>query len=409
MLHYRQKKECRICGNRRLIPVLDLGAQPPANGFLKKNELRKKEPLFPLAVQFCSRCSLLSLRHVVNPRLLFAGYRYETGASAPLVMHFAEEAHMIARKFIRSKSDLVVEFGSNDGGLLAALKGKCRVLGVDPARNLAAFAQKRGVPTVQAFFSEKTAKRIRKKYGDARVILANNVFAHIDNLHDCMRGVAALLRNDGVFISESHWVGNLIGDGGFDQIYHEHLSYYSLHALLHLAETHKLTVTNAELVPIHGESIRIYMQREGKPSARIERLLLRERKLGLTRLKTFQKFENKVEKNRVRIRELLRELKRNKKTIAGYGAPAKGNTLLNYFNISPALLDYITDTTPTKRGLFTPGTHIPVVSPAVLKTDPPDYLLLLAWNYADAIFEKEKTLRTQGVKFIIPVPEARIV
>ena len=221
-----QKKQCRICGNTRLVLVLDLGRQPPANGFLTKRALKRPEARFPLAVQFCPKCSLLSLCQVIDPRTLFKNYRYLTGASVPLVAHFEEEAETIAQRCIRHKDDLVVEFGSNDGVLLAALKGHCRVLGVDPATNLSTLAKKRGVPTIPAFWDEETARRIRKKYGLAKVIVANNVFAHIDDLHDCMRGVSLLLRDDGVFISESHWVGNLIGEGGFDQIYHEHLSYY---------------------------------------------------------------------------------------------------------------------------------------------------------------------------------------
>lgn len=400
---------CRVCGNRRLAPVLDLGRQPPANNFLSRSDVKKPEPRFPLAVQFCKRCSLLSLRHVVNPRLLFSGYRYQTGASAPLVAHFEEEARMISKQFIRSRKDLVVEFGSNDGVLLAALRSRCRVLGVDPARNLAALARKRGVPTVAIFFTERAAARIKKEHGGARVILANNVFAHIDDLHDVMRGVGALLAPDGVFISESHWVGNLVSEGGFDQIYHEHLSYYSLHTLSHLAAVHGLVVTHAELFPIHGASMRVYLRKKGVASASVRRLLAREKKSGLTNAAVFQKFARKAKETRVRLRELIRELNHKGKTVAGYGAPAKGNTLLNYCTIGSNDVLYITDTTPSKQGMFTPGTHIPVVAPETLKKNLPDYLLLLAWNYADAILKKEKTLRAKGVKFIIPIPRVEVV
>lgn len=405
----QRKTECRICGNKRLTPILDLGIQPPANRFLKRNELSKHEPRFPLAVQFCLRCSLLSLRHVVDARLLFKGYRYHTGASAPLVAHFEEEARMIARRFIRNEKDLVVEFGSNDGALLAALRGQCRVLGVDPAENLAELARKRGVPTLPRFFGEKTAKHILKKYGSATVIIANNVFAHIDDIHDCMRGVTTLLAPDGVFLSESHWVGNLIGEGGFDQIYHEHLSYYSLHALVRLAQTHGLAVTRVELFPIHGASIRVYMQRKGRPDLSVRRFLRREKKIELTTAGVFKKFARSAKVTRLRLRALIRRLAREGKTIAGYGAPAKGNTLLNYCGLGAREISFITDTTPSKQGLFAPGTHIPVVSPEILKKNPPDYLLLLAWNYAGAIVKKERALRSKGVKFIIPVPRAQII
>ncbi len=404
-----QKTQCRICGNKHLIPVLNLGSLPLANSFVTKRALKRHEARFPLAVQLCSECSLLSLRHVIDPRILFKNYRYLTGASIPLVAHFEEEAKMIARRYIRDKDDLVVEFGSNDGALLSALKGRCRVLGVDPAKNLSALATRRGVPTVTAFWGEETARRIQKKYGQAKVIVANNVFAHIDDLHDCMRAVSLLLRDDGVFISESHWVGNLIGEGGFDQIYHEHLSYYSLHALARLARAHGLIIGDAALVPIHGESLRVSMKKHGTPRVSVQRLLLREQKIGLTRPKVFREFATKVEKNRRDLQCLLKELKNKEKTIAGYGAPAKGNTLLNYFKIGPDTLDFITDTTLTKQGLYTPGTQIPILSPNALRRNPPDYLLLLAWNYVDAILKKEKSLRAKGVKFIIPVPEVRVV
>lgn len=404
-----QKEQCRICGNKRLIPVLNLGSLPLANSFVTKRALKLPEARFPLAVQFCPRCSLLSLCSVINSRILFGNYRYLTGASVPLVAHFEEEAGMIASKFIRNKDDLVVEFGSNDGALLSALKGRCRVLGVEPAKNLSLLATQRGVPTTIAFWSKETARRIRKRYGQAKVIVANNVFAHIDDLHDCMRGIALLLRDDGVFISESHWVGNLIGEGGFDQIYHEHLSYYSLHALRTLAQAHALVITNVELVPIHGASLRVYMQKQGKPSRAVIRLLAREKKLGLTTQSVFREFATKVEKNRRDLERLLKELKDKKETIAGYGAPAKGNTLLNYFKIGPDILDFVTDTTVMKQGLYTPGTQIPILSPDALTDNPPDYLLLLAWNYADAILKKEKALRAKGVRFIIPVPKVKIL
>ncbi len=410
MAYSSQKKQCRICGHKRLIPVLNLGSLPLANRFVAKRALKRSEARFPLAIQFCQRCSLLSLCTVVDQRILFKHYQYLTGASAPLVAHFEEEAEMIAKRFIRDTKDLVVEFGSNDGALLSALTGRCRVLGVDPALKMAEIAESRGVPTLTGFFNKSTAEKVLKKYGAAKVIIANNVFAHIDDLHDCMRGILLLLRDDdGVFISESHWVGNLIGEGGFDQIYHEHLSYYSLHALTRLADAHGLIVSNVELVPIHGASLRIYMQKKGTQSASVRSLLSREEKLGLTHLVTFQRFAKRALKNRTVLRGLLQDIRRKKKIIAGYGAPAKGNTLLNYCKIGKRDLAFVTDTTPSKQGLFTPGTHIPVVSPEVLKNNPPDYLLLLAWNYADAILKKEKSLRAKGVKFIIPVPKVRVV
>ena len=409
MKPYVIKSECRICKGRKLIPVLDLGRTPPANNFLSVGELAKPEPRFPLAIQFCSSCTLVSLRHVVDPIILFKNYRYLTSASAPLVAHFKTLADTIKDTALSGTDDLVVEFGSNDGVLLGALKGFCRVLGVDPAKSVRALAKARGVNTVTDFFGERSATSIRKTYGEAKVIVANNVFAHIDDLDDVMCGVNVLLRSDGVFISESHWVGNLIGKGGFDQIYHEHLSYYSLHALVHLALRFNLTIIDAKLVPIHGESLRITMAKTGTPSSAVRTLLAKEKKLGITQVSAFRTFGKQVIQNRKELISLLQHLIKEGKTVMGYGAPAKGNTLLNYFHISPRELLCITDTTPLKQGLFTPGAHIPVVSPNILKQSPPDYLLLLSWNYATEILKKERALRKQGVKFILPVPQVRVV
>ena len=381
----------------------------PANSFLTRGQTKKPERKFPLAIQFCPNCSLLSLAHVVNPNLLFANYYYLTSASAPLVEHFKDEAKLIASRYIKSKHDLVIEFGSNDGGLLLALKNKCRVLGVDPAKNVATIAKKNGVETKVAFFTEKTAKDIWMHYGKAKVVLANNVFAHIDDIHDVMRGVTKLLEPKGVFISESHWVGNLIGDGGFDQIYHEHLCYYSLHALSALAKQFGLVVTDAELVPIHGQSLRVFMSKTGTPNTRVKKILTREKKLGLHKIKTYRQFAKNTRQNKKVVQKLLSKLRKADKHIVGYGAPAKSNTLLNYFGIGPKILSYITDTTPNKQEHFTPGSHIPVVHPDTLKKNPPDYILLLSWNYANFILKKEKPLRKAGVKFIIPVPKVRVV
>lgn len=405
---YKTKKTCRICGSKKLVPILDLGAMPPANAFLKKSTFRH-ERSFPLRLIFCPRCTLVQLREVVNPATLFGKYAYLSSASSPLVEHFADYAKQTQRRLRLQKKDLVADIGSNDGVLLSNFKSTCRILGVDPAANVAAAARRAGVPTVTGFFTPPLAKRLRKKHGAAKAVFANNVFAHIDNIHEVLDGIKVLLAEDGVFISESHWVGNLLGKGGFDQIYHEHLCYFSLHALVYLARTHGLRVIDVELVPMHGESMRVYMAAHGLPSARVKRLLAREKARGLTRVSTFRVFKNKIERKRAELRQLLRSLRRQGKLIVGYGAPAKGNTLLNYYGLGTETLDYLTDTTPLKQRLYSPGMHIPIVSPDRLKTDTPDYILLLAWNFKDAILEKEKALRRQGVKFIVTVPRVEVV
>jgi len=403
------KNTCRICGGKKFKEILNLDKSPLANAFLKKEELTKPEPRFPLAVYFCANCAYVGLRHVVEPNLLFKNYHYLTSASFPLSTHFKELAEEVAKRYINSKKNLVVEIGSNDGTLLANLKNRCRVLGIDPANNVTEMASKLGVETLTDFFTEKSALNILKKYGQAKVILANNVIAHIDDLHDVFAGIKKLLAQNGVFIFEAHWVGNLITDGGFDQVYHEHLSYFSLFALEHIIKEFGLTIVDATLVPIHGESLRIYVGKIGAPSKRVQTLRAKERKMGLHKYSTFESFGKKVEEGRKKLNTLLLSLKKQKNKIAGYGASAKGNTLLNYIGIGAKTLDYITDTTPLKQGLFTPGTRIPILAPEILLTNPPNYILLLSWNYEKEILKKEKKLRDKGIKFIIPVPKVKVV
>ncbi|KKU82118.1 MAG: SAM-dependent methyltransferase [Parcubacteria group bacterium GW2011_GWA1_47_8] len=409
MENCHKKLNCSICGSADLPEVLDLGVMPLANAFLDKESLDTEEPQFPLVVNFCPNCFLVQLGHVVDGELLFKNYHYTTSASAPLVQHFNKLADEIAGDYVKSPDDLVVEIGSNDGSLLSRIKDRCRVLGIDPADKITELAVARHVPTIHDFFSAKLAESVRSEFGPARVVVANNVMAHIDDIRDVFSGVKTLLADDGQFIFEVHWVGNLLTEGGFDQIYHEHLYYHSLHSVKALLDSLGMVVNDIRLVPIHGESMRVYASKSGESSVAVQDFLNREIEMGLTESSTYVNFSKKIESNKAKLVGLLSELKARGKKIVGYGASAKGNTLLNYFHIGSDVLDYITDTTPLKQGTYTPGTHIPVVSPEKIITDTPDYILLLSWNYADAIMEKEKDLRRQGVKFIIPVPDVRIV
>lgn len=405
------KKECRLCGSTDFVEVLNLGDMPLANAFLSREALAVPEERFPLAVSFCENCTSLQLQHTVSPEVLFKDYHYTTGASRPLVEHFHALAEEIATVHTASPDDLVVEIGSNDGSLLSKIKDRRRVLGVDPAQNVAEVATRSGVPTTVGFFGTALAEQIRAESGPAMVVVANNVMAHIDNLRDVFLGVKNLLDGRGVFIFEVHWVGNLLTDGGFDQIYHEHLFYHSLHAIKSFVESLGMMVRDIKLVPIHGESMRVYVVKQAGdvPSPAVAEFLARETTMGLTDSQTYKNFSQKVEMGKHALTTLLKKLKTEGKKITGYGAPAKGNTLLNYFDIGGDTLDYITDSTPAKQGTYTPGTHIRVVHPDTLHTETPDYILLLSWNYADAILAKEQKLRDAGVKFIIPVPEVKIV
>lgn len=409
MEKFYKRIKCALCGSEEVETVLDLGEMPLANAFLDAKSLDEEEARFPLAVNFCRKCFSVQLQYVVDGEVLFKNYHYATSASKPLVDHFFALGDEIARDYVASPEDFVVEVGSNDGCLLSRIKDKCRVLGIDPADNIAEIAISQKIPTITDFFSTALAKKIRLNTGPAKVVVANNVMAHIDDLRDVFAGVKELLADDGQFIFEVHWVGNLLTEGGFDQIYHEHLYYHSLHALKTLLESLGMVVNDIKLIPIHGESMRVYAGKSGESTNAVREFLDREVKMGLTDSATYRDFSNKIEANKKKLLELLSGLKMEGKKIVGYGAPAKGNTLLNYFGIGPEVLDYLTDTTVQKQGTYTPGTRVQVVSPENLKTDVPDYVLLLSWNYADAILEKEKDLRERGVKFIIPVPEVRIV
>jgi len=407
------KKNCRICRGSNLIKILDLGKTPLTNFFLKKEDLDKKELKFPLAVYFCKDCGLLQLSDVVNPEILFRHYYYLTSTSKPLAEHFVELGKNLVDRFIGSENNLVIDIGGNDGVLLDSIKNNCRVLNVEPARNVAKISRGKGIDTIEEFFGARLAERIFEKYGPAKVITASNVIAHIDNLNDIFKGVKILLGTRGIFIVEVHWVANLIGlagIGGFDQIYHEHLSYFSLSTFDKLVNQFGLKIFDAKLIPVHGQSLQIYISKETTDGSKsVNRIFKKEKELGLEKMETYLKFAQKVERNKKELKSLLLKLKKENKKIVGYGAPAKGNMLLNYFRIGNDFLDFIVDASPLKQGLYTPGTHLPVYSPNKLKEDRPDYLLLLAWNYAEAILEKEQKLRDEGVKFIIPVPKVKII
>lgn len=409
MKDYYLRTTCRICGSTNLREFLNLGQTPLANSLVSAEALNEKEKTFPLAIAFCQSCSLVQMPHVVNPDLLFRDYYFITSASSPLIDHFRKYSEEILNNFIKSKNDLVVDIGGNDGTLLNELKNDCRVLNVEPASNIAEISSKKGIETINEFFSKELAERIKKDYGPANVVTANNVIAHTDTVRELFEGVSELLAPNGVFIFEAHWARNLIGEGGFDQVYHEHLSYYSLHALKHLVDSIGLSIFDVKTVPVQGESLRVYVAKNHKVKPTVEKFLHREKELGLDTFETFAHFSEKVVDNKNKTLELLKELKAQGKKIVGYGAPAKGSTLLNFYGIGQETLDYITDTTSLKQGKYMPGVHIPIYPPDKLLEKKPDYILLLAWNYADAILEKEKDLRDSGVKFIIPVPTVTVV
>ncbi|MDO8487500.1 MAG: class I SAM-dependent methyltransferase [Candidatus Curtissbacteria bacterium] len=411
---YRDVEKCRICHSRRLFKFLDLGSMPIPNGFLERDKLKTSEQKFELACLFCEDCCLVQLSIVVNPALMFKNYVYIPSMAKVMMNNFGNLAFQIYKEFKLNKSSLVVDIGSNDGSLLTFFKNfEVKVLGIDPAKNLAKLAEMKGIPTEVKFFNARNAKQIVKKYGKADVITATNVIAHIDNLHQVFEGVASLLAKDGVFVTEFPYLVDLIKKNEFDTIYHEHLSYFSLKPWIKLISLYGFEIIGVQRLLIHGGSIRLIHRKKSRKSNKalntVKYLLSVEENQGLYSTKALIDFARRIENLKVELMELLTDLKKKRKKIIGYGAAAKGNVLTNYFGIGTNILDYIVDSTPYKQGLFTPGVHIPVYGESRIAKDRPDYILILAWNFADEIIEKEREFKKNGGKFIIPIPKIKIV
>lgn len=408
--NFIHRTRCRVCGSEELHKFLSLGPTPLANSFLRDKQI-DLEPYYPLDVYFCSNCYLVQLLDVVSPEVLFKEYAYVTGASKPLQAHFTGLAEDVIGNFKISKDSLVVDIGSNDGTLLQNFsKYGFSTLGIEPALNIAQLAEAKGIPTVNDFFDEECAVKLYKEYGAAKVILATNVFAHADNLEGFVRGVNHLLSKNGVFIIEVPYLLNLLNNTEFDTIYHEHLSYFAVHPLVYLFWKFGMEVVDVKQVPVHGGSIRVFVQKSPKQqSQNVTKLLLMEREAKLDSFRTYMNFAEKVALVREKLVKLLKTLKDEGARITGYGATAKGNTLLNYCKIGTDILDYISDTTPFKQGRYTPGMHIPIFPEEKFHEDSPDYALLLAWNYANEILQKESKYRQNGGKFILPIPEPEVI
>lgn len=409
----KEVTQCRVCLNKDLKLVLDLGSTPPANSFLLKEQLEDKELFFPLKVNFCPNCGQLQLSHSVSPDLLFKNYLYVSSTSPIFIKHFEDYALQVYHNYKLNKNSLIIDLGSNDGILLKPFKTLgCKVLGVDPAEEIANKATDAGLETVPAFFNSKTAKEILNKYGSADIITANNVFAHVPEIDELIKGVQILLAPEGVFIVEFPYLIDFIQKNLFDLVYHEHVSYFSVRPLVKLFERFDMQIIDVMKVSSHGGSIRVFIKKKSsnrpiQPS--VKKFIKKEKDLGLDDIKTYYKFAERIENNKKELRILLLKLKALNKKIVGYGAPAKGNTLLNYFGIDNKVLNYIIDDSPLKQGLYTPGTHIPVVSSEVLKKALPDYLFILAWNFAEPIMEKYKWVQDRGTKFIVPVPSPKVL
>src|SRR3989338_273038 len=403
--------QCRICGSRELIKFLDLGSQPLANSFLRTEKEFETEERYPLQVCFCNQCNLVQLSGVVSKEKLFSDYIYFSSGMPKLSNHFKAYAEDVMGRFLKP-NDFVVEIASNDGILIKFFQDRgFRTLGIDPAVNVVKIAKEFGVRTLENFFSEKLAKQIVIDEGKANVILANNVVAHIDDHHDLFKGVKNLLADDGVFVMEAPYLADMFENLTYDTIYHEHLSYLALRPLKRVFEMHDLEAFDIEVNVVQGRSLRIFAGHKGKHkiTANISKYIELELSKGMDNLETYQRLVSKITEQKEQLIKLLTDLKQRGKKIASYGAPARGNTMLNYCNIGTDILDYALEDLQVKQNMFTPGMHIPIVSALYAHSHEPDYYLMLAWNYEKQILEKEQDFLKKGGKFIIPVKGIKIV
>ena len=413
MSKYKFRKTCRLCSNRKFKLVLDLGLQPPSNSFLSKSQLKKPEQKFPLRLYLCKKCYHLQLLDVIDKKYLFSNYLYMTSASKPIITHFQEYVDTIYNKFLKNRKEKrVIEIGSNDGTLLKNfLKYNVDVLGIEPAKNLAKISNKSKIKTENHFFDSNIAKRISKE-GKADVIIANNILGHVDDLQNFIKGIKILLNNKGIFVFEVPHALKLIKNLEFDTIYHEHISYFSIIPLRRWLRKNQLDIFDIQKQDVHGGTIRVFVSKKNdfREKNSVMNFIKQEKRNKINNIQAYLQFSKDVLDLKILLQKKMKRLRAEDKIIFGYGAPAKGNVLLNYCKINNKILDFITDTTILKQGKFTPGTKIPIINP---KDRPKQYSkmigFLLAWNYKNTIIKNERNFLKRGGKLIIPIPKPNVV
>jgi 2-polyprenyl-3-methyl-5-hydroxy-6-metoxy-1,4-benzoquinol methylase len=392
--------------------VLSLTPTPPANAFVSEDQLQEVQSTFPLELYFCENCAHLQLLGIVDPAELFRNYVYVSGTSPSFVKHFEDYARTCMARFSLSPDDLVIDIGSNDGTLLKFFKTNgLKVLGIDPARAIAEKATADGIETWPEFFNQTIAEKVKAERGQARLVTANNVFAHADDLSSLTGSIRSLLAPDGVFVFEVSYLGDVYQDTLFDTIYHEHVSYHSALPLQQFFKSKGMHFFAAEKISSHGGSLRGMVQLAGGPheaDGSVQSLIDEERSLALDKSKTWLGFGEKVNTLKDQLVALLTELKQDGKTIAGFGAPAKATTLMYHFNLGPDIVDFIADDAALKQGLFSPGLHIPVLPAQAIYDKKPDYVVLLAWNFAPQIMGNHTKYQESGGHFILPLPELKV-
>ncbi len=406
------QSSCQICNSKKLHLIIDLGHQPLCDTLLSKDELNKPETTYPLRMLWCEKCTCVQLDYCVSGKLVYhPDYPYRSGITKELANYQKNISESLIKKYNLTSKDLVIDIGSNDGTLLTGFRDKgIRVLGVEPT-NIAKIAKKASIDTIQSFFDIKLAQKIKKEYGEASVIITTNTFAHMQTIGEFIVGAYVLLKKDGVFINETHYLLDVIAGGQFDTIYHEHLRTYSLKAYKQLFDQYDYTITDAERGSRYGGNIRVYATKgKGKkiyPS--VKNLLELEEMQGLGKLSTYNSFADRVNIARFKFMDFLIKTNKAGKSVVGDACPARASTLLNYYGVDRQLLPYITEQpTSLKLNKYLPGKHIPIVNNERLFREQPNYVVNLAWHYAIPIMER---LKARGLKsdFIVPLPDFRIV
>jgi hypothetical protein len=405
---------CRICAELLPEPFLDFGEMPLANSFLSHPSECAAERVYPLAVAGCATCGLVQLNYVVPAEQLYRDYIYVSSTSDGVRRHADHLADTLIRQYGWGPSDLIVEVASNDGTVLQAFKARrVVVLGVEPARNIAAIAVKAGIPTIPEFFNQESAEAVLSTAGPASAIFGRHVFAHVDDVHEFMEAVRVCLSEDGVFLVEVPYLGDFLDHLEFDTVYHEHLSYISIGAMEHLCQQHDMALVDVEQIQLHGGSIVMHMRRKrhsGRRSERLIRLVEQERRTNISDPRRLEKFAADVRGWKIRFERLVDGLQRSGAFVIGYGAAAKANTLLNFCPSAARALSYILDRSRHKHGLYTPGTHIRVEPVEHWQNGrTPTHMIILAWNFKDEIMAQMKPFADRGGRFVIPIPDPRIL
>ncbi|MCP5064607.1 MAG: class I SAM-dependent methyltransferase [Ignavibacteriae bacterium] len=409
-----ERQNCRFCNNKLEHTFVDLGEQPLCNNNIHVENQNQFEEKYPLKTFICSNCFLVQTSYNINPSSIYKDYTYFSSYSTSWMKHAKKYTEMITKKLNLSNRNFVVEIASNDGYLLGNfVKTKIPCLGIEPSATVAEVANKNNIKTICEFFTKDSSNKLSKEYSKADLIIANNVFAHVPDINDFTAGLKIMLKDKGVITIEFPYLVELIKNNQFDTIYHEHFFYYSFYSASNILKKHGLKLFDVEKLNTHGGSLRLYVTHiDNKKQIKNKNVLdiqSEEEKLGITNLDYYSSFLNKIKKKKKIFIEILKDIKKQNKTIAGYGAPGKGNTLLNYYNIDSTIIDFTVDRNPIKQNTLLPGSRIPVYSLDKIIKSKPDYILILPWNLKNEIISNLQFVKEWGAKFIIPIPDIEII